>query len=114
MRGAAPEATSGRGRESSRTHMKRGTRCAGVTLGAAMITGCAVGPGYQRPTFDAAIAYKESGDWKASEPNDVLSRGPWWNLFGDDDLTRLEARVDISNENIKAAAASFDQARALG
>jgi len=85
----------------------------GLAFGAALATACAVGPDYQRPTFDSASSYKESTDWKPSEPSDVLSRGPWWTIFSDDDLARLEARVDISNENIKAAAASFDQARAL-
>jgi NodT family efflux transporter outer membrane factor (OMF) lipoprotein len=78
-----------------------------------MVTACAVGPDYKRPTFDSAMSYKESADWKPSEPNDVLSRGSWWNIFCDDDLARLEARVEIASENIKAAAASFDRARAL-
>jgi NodT family efflux transporter outer membrane factor (OMF) lipoprotein len=74
---------------------------------------CAVGPDYQRPKFNAAASYKESSDWKPSEPNDVLNRGPWWEIFKDDALNQLEVRVDISNENVKAAAAAYDQARAL-
>jgi NodT family efflux transporter outer membrane factor (OMF) lipoprotein len=74
---------------------------------------CAVGPDYQRPKFDAAANYKEASDWKPSEPNDVLNRGPWWEIFKDDALNRLEVRVDISNETVKAAAAAYDQARAL-
>jgi len=45
--------------------------CAG--LGAALATACAVGPDYHRPQVDAAANYKEAGDWKPSEPNDVLS-----------------------------------------
>jgi NodT family efflux transporter outer membrane factor (OMF) lipoprotein len=84
-----------------------------VAAGIAAAAACAVGPDYHRPKFDAAADYKEAGDWKPSEPNDVLSRGPWWEIFHDDALNQLEVRVDISNENIKAAAAAFDQARAL-
>jgi NodT family efflux transporter outer membrane factor (OMF) lipoprotein len=103
----------GTGDDSWRSHAKRRARCAAVTFGVLVVTACAVGPDYKRPAFDAAKSYKESADWKPSEPNDILNRGPWWNLFSDDDLARLEARVEISNENIKAAAASFDQARAL-
>ena len=77
------------------------------------LAACAVGPDYRRPKFDAAPDYKEAGDWKPSEPNDALSRGPWWEIFKDDALNKLEVRIDISNENVKAAAAAFDQARAL-
>src|ERR1700690_1483847 len=85
--------------------------CAAAGLG--VVAACAVGPNYHRPKFDAAPNYKEAGDWKPSEPNDVLSRGPWWEIFKDDALNQLELRIDISNENVKAAAAAFDQARAL-
>jgi NodT family efflux transporter outer membrane factor (OMF) lipoprotein len=72
-----------------------------------------VGPDYRRPAFETASSYKEQTDWKPSEPNDVMSRGPWWNIFKDDELAALEAKVEVSNENVKAAAAAFDQARAL-
>jgi len=91
----------------------RFTRWVSVAAGIAAAAACAVGPDYHRPKLDAAPDYKEAGDWKPSEPNDVLSRGPWWEIFHDDDLNQLEVRVDISNENVKAAGAAFDQARAL-
>jgi NodT family efflux transporter outer membrane factor (OMF) lipoprotein len=85
-------------------------------FGVAAILGlaaCAVGPDYHRPKVDTAPDYKEAGDWKPSEPNDAFSRGPWWEIYKDDALNALEVRIDISNENVKAAAAAFDQARAL-
>jgi NodT family efflux transporter outer membrane factor (OMF) lipoprotein len=84
-----------------------------MTAGFLALMSCAVGPNYHRPKFDSADNFKESSDWKPSEPNDVLSRGPWWEMFKDDALNQLEVRIDISNENVKAAAAAFDQARAL-
>jgi NodT family efflux transporter outer membrane factor (OMF) lipoprotein len=84
-----------------------------VGLGAALATACAVGPDYHRPQVEAAANYKESADWKPSEPNDVLSRGPWWKIFNDDVLDGLEAQIDISNQTVKAAAAAFEQSRAL-
>jgi NodT family efflux transporter outer membrane factor (OMF) lipoprotein len=89
------------------------TRSFLFACGVALVASCAVGPDYQRPKFETTESYKEQTDWKPSEPNDVLSRGPWWNIFTDDDLGRLEAKVEISNENVKAAVAAFDQARAL-
>ncbi len=81
---------------------------AGVALAA-----CAVGPDYHRPPFPTTDSYKELGDWKPSEPGDALARGDWWNIYKDDTLNELESRVNISNENIQAAAANFEQARAL-
>jgi NodT family efflux transporter outer membrane factor (OMF) lipoprotein len=84
-----------------------------VTLGATLATACAVGPDYHRPQFDTAANYKEAGEWKPSEPNDVLSRGPWWKIFNDSVLDGLEAQIDISNQNVKAAEAAFEQSRAL-
>ena len=93
--------------------VRRFIRWVSVAAGISAAAACAVGPDYHRPKLDAAPDYKEAGDWKPSEPNDVLSRGPWWEIFHDGDLNQLEVRVDISNENVKAAAAAFDQARAL-
>jgi outer membrane protein TolC len=88
-------------------------RCTAVVFGASLAAACAVGPDYHRPPFDTAANYKEAGDWKPSEPNDVLSRGPWWKIFKDDTLDGLEDQIDISNQNVKAAEAAFEQSRAL-
>jgi NodT family efflux transporter outer membrane factor (OMF) lipoprotein len=89
------------------------SRLVSVAAGAALAAACAVGPDYHRPQFDAAADYKEAADWKPSQPNDVLSRGPWWKIFNDDVLDGLEAQIDISNQNVKAAEAAFEQSRAL-
>jgi NodT family efflux transporter outer membrane factor (OMF) lipoprotein len=93
--------------------MIRLARCSALACGIALAASCAVGPDYRRPAFETASSYKEQTDWKPSEPNDVMSRGPWWNIFKDEELAALEAKVVVSNENVKAAAAAFDQARAL-
>ncbi|MGH8137038.1 MAG: efflux transporter outer membrane subunit [Steroidobacteraceae bacterium] len=85
--------------------------CIAATV--ALVTACAVGPDYKRPQFDAAAAYKEQNGWKPSEPGDALERGPWWQIYHDDALNGLEAQVNVSNENIRAAAAAFEEARAL-
>jgi len=77
------------------------------------LTACAVGPRYHRPAFDTTAAYKEVDGWKPSEPADILDRGPWWEIFGDDQLNSLEQRLNISNETVKSAAAAVEEARAL-
>ena len=78
-----------------------------------LIASCAVGPDYKRPPFGTAPVYKEEEGWKPSEPSDAMNRGPWWTIFHDQVLDQLEAKVDVSNENVKAAVAAYDQAKAL-
>lgn len=92
------------------TRVVRALTCIGC---ATLVAACAVGPDYERPQMDAVAEFKETRDWKPSEPSDALSRGPWWEIFHDDVLDELEAELDSSNESIKAAEASFEQAQAL-
>lgn len=82
-------------------------------LAVALMSACAVGPNYRRPDVEPVSAYKELGDWKPSSPADAIERGTWWNIFADDELDQLESQVDISNQNVRAAVAAYDQARAL-
>jgi NodT family efflux transporter outer membrane factor (OMF) lipoprotein len=84
-----------------------------VAVSVALVTACAVGPNYKRPKFDTSAAYKETDGWKPSEPADVLDRGRWWEIYNDEVLNGLEARVEISNQNVLAAAAAVEEARAL-
>jgi len=84
-----------------------------ICAAGALTTACAVGPNYKRPTVAATDSFKELDGWKPSEPADVLSRGPWWQIFHDEVLNQLESQIDISNENVKAAAAAVEQAQAL-
>jgi NodT family efflux transporter outer membrane factor (OMF) lipoprotein len=79
----------------------------------AVLTACAVGPDYKRPTVDTAPGFKEQNGWKPTEPADALSRGPWWLIYHDDVLSGLEDQIDISNLNVKAEGAAVEQARAL-
>jgi NodT family efflux transporter outer membrane factor (OMF) lipoprotein len=75
-------------------------------------TGCAVGPKYHPPVVQAPPAYKEVGDWKPAQPNDLNLGGEWWKIFQDPQLDALELQVNVSNQNLKAAEAQFRQARA--
>ena len=80
----------------------------------ALLAGCAVGPTYQRPDIETPVAFKEGrGEWVKAVPADTLERGPWWELFNDADLNALAAQVEVSNQNVAAAVASYAQARAL-
>jgi NodT family efflux transporter outer membrane factor (OMF) lipoprotein len=78
-----------------------------------VLTGCAVGPVYQRPAFNAPLTYKQAEGWVVAAPADGFARGPWWALFGDPELDALAAQVEVSNQNVAAASAAYAQARAL-
>jgi NodT family efflux transporter outer membrane factor (OMF) lipoprotein len=60
----------------------------------------------------ATNVYKESGDWQTAQPMDDQNRGAWWTLFQDRQLDELESRVNDANQNLKAAFARLQQARA--
>ena len=92
-----------------------------LMMGAAgSITGCKVGPKYVKPTvatYQAPNAYDDAWkendpDWKPASPQDAALRGDWWSIFHDPELGLLEVRAGIQNQQIKAYAARFLEARA--
>ena len=74
--------------------------------------GCAVGPKYKTPTAPTPPAYREVGNWKTLQPNDQNLGGNWWEIFQDPYLNDLEQQIYVSNQNLKAAVAQYQQARA--
>ncbi len=88
-------------------------RLGAIAFATALLTGCAVGPRYEVPATVAPAQFKEAQGWVAAAPADALERGPWWTLFGDATLNELAAAIDIDNQNVAAAAASYAQARAV-
>jgi len=77
------------------------------------LAGCAVGPDYQRPDVAAPAQFKETQGWKMAEPRDEAPRSPWWERYGDPQLNGLVAQVEVSNQNVQAAAAQYRQAQAV-
>ncbi|MES2018831.1 MAG: efflux transporter outer membrane subunit [Pseudomonadota bacterium] len=77
------------------------------------LSACAVGPAYQVPSTAAPAAFKEAAGWIPAAPADTLERGPWWTLFNDPLLNDLAQQVEVSNQNVAAAVASYAQARAM-
>ena len=92
-----------------------------LAVASCLLTGCTVGPKYHTPTAETPAAYKEltpadfpnMDGWKVAQPKDDALRGKWWEIFDEPQLNALEEKVNISNQNIAAAAASFFAARAL-
>ncbi|MBS7458488.1 efflux transporter outer membrane subunit [Coralloluteibacterium stylophorae] len=71
--------------------------------------GCAVGPDYVRPDAPVPVAWGEAVPAGLPQVGD----GPWWEAWNDPVLDALIERVDLSNQSIAAAEASYRQARAL-
>ena len=112
-------------------------------LVALLLTGCHVGPKYQRPPALAQappVAYKEApklesvtkdpmakgapmqaspaqtagtSEWKVADPQDVMLHGKWWEIYKDAELNALEEKLSIDNQTIKVYFESFMQARAI-
>jgi NodT family efflux transporter outer membrane factor (OMF) lipoprotein len=77
------------------------------------LAGCSLAPTYKTPTsVPPAADYKELGDWKPAHPADGEARGPWWQSFNNAELDSLETKVDAANQDLKAALARLQQARA--
>ncbi|HEY3912333.1 MAG TPA: efflux transporter outer membrane subunit [Stellaceae bacterium] len=88
----------------------------GLVALAALLSACAVGPDYKRPAALVPARYKEARPqpgWKLGQPNDTFNRGAWWTIYDDPVLDGLEQRIDISNQNLKAAAAALTQAEEI-
>jgi NodT family efflux transporter outer membrane factor (OMF) lipoprotein len=79
---------------------------------ALLFTGCSLGPKYKVPAAPTPPAYKEMGNWKTAQPNDQNLGGNWWEIFQDPQLNALEGQINVSNQNLKAAVAQYQESRA--
>src|SRR6266852_8665389 len=87
---------------------------------ALLLAGCMVGPRYARPNVpttptykeEAPVSFKGSDQWHPARPGDQISRGNWWEIFGDPELNNLEEQIAGSNQSLKVAEARFRSARA--
>ena len=85
-----------------------------------LLAGCSVGPKYIKPTVPMTETYKEdlpsslkdSEQWQPAHPADQTTRGNWWEIFGDEELNKLEEQIAGSNQTLKVAEARYREARA--
>lgn len=78
-----------------------------------LLSGCTVGPDYQRPTMAMPVHYKEAKGWQQATPQDDQHKGAWWTVYQDATLSSLVSQVSISNQNVAEYAAQYRQAQAL-
>ncbi|WP_034946811.1 efflux transporter outer membrane subunit [Erwinia oleae] len=80
---------------------------------ALLLSGCSVGPDYQRPSASVPVHFKEAKGWKEAAPQDQQNKGEWWRVYHDDTLSGLLRQVAVSNQNVAQYEAQYRQATAL-
>ncbi len=78
----------------------------------ALLTGCTIGPDFQRPQALVPIQYKHAAPWKEAAPSDHQDKGHWWEIYADETLNGLELQAEEANQTLKAAYARLTQAQA--
>jgi multidrug efflux system outer membrane protein len=72
-----------------------------------LLTGCKLGPNYERPELEAPEDFAQDIDEGA-----VLSNLPWWQVFDDPDLVELINLALAENKELAIATARRDEVRA--
>ena len=84
---------------------------------APMLAACDLAPDFKLPEVSKPAAFKEApekeGSFKKGEPKPEADKGEWWKIFGDEKLNGLMQQAIEANQDIKAADARLQQARAV-
>jgi outer membrane protein, multidrug efflux system len=83
---------------------------AAVSVGLALLCGCAVGPNYQKPPVNAPAVYRDVVG--PPQPAASLADQPWWDVFKDDTLRRLIDEALAQGYDVRIAAWRVEEARA--
>ncbi|KQP46107.1 efflux transporter outer membrane subunit [Pseudorhodoferax sp. Leaf274] len=95
-----------------------------VAVSLLLLTACAVSPVERRPEMSVPSKFRQAdehplaptevpGNWKPAEPADQQPPSPWWEVFGDPVLVRLEQEALQANPDVAIAMARLQQSRAL-
>lgn len=76
-----------------------------------VLSACTFGPNYKKP--DVSNITPKDWHWKIAEPKDTVPKGEWWKIFDDLVLNELETGAVVGNQNLQAAVARVDEARAV-
>lgn len=78
-----------------------------IMAGSFFLTGCMVGPDFQRPVIDTPEKYRFS-----DEEAEAVANLKWWELFNDPVLDLLVATALRDNKDVRIAASRIDEAHA--
>jgi len=83
------------------------------------LSSCSLAPKYSvpatapSPAFKETLSAAEAGTWQTAVPAEEAARGEWWKVFNDSQLDDLEGQALAANQNLAAAAARVQEARAI-
>jgi len=83
-----------------------------VSAALLLLTGCAVGPDYQRPEATLPAAYGKTAATAAAQATPAVEKA-WWRRFQDDTLNTLVDRALAHNYDLLAAVARVEEAEGL-
>jgi multidrug efflux system outer membrane protein len=75
-----------------------------------LLSGCAVGPNYQRPKVDVPVEYRDAE--RASQQASIADL-PWWEVFKDERLKNLVQTALVNNYDLRIAITRIEQSRQL-
>jgi multidrug efflux system outer membrane protein len=78
-----------------------------VTLACALLASCAMGPDYERPELDSPEDWRE-----VTAQGESIANMKWWELFEDENLTRVLSAALANNRDLGIAVARIEEARA--
>ena len=84
------------------------SRRAAFVLAAGLLSGCALGPDYERPELDVPEGYIQPIDQGESFAN-----VPWWEIFEDSQLEALIRMALEESQDIRIAVARIEEFRGL-
>lgn len=73
---------------------------------------CTPGPQYVKPEVSVPANWTTEEPWHQGQPNDDALKGPWWEIFGDGELNRLEQQALAQSPSLQLAVARLEQAKA--
>lgn len=96
-----------------------------LTLALLLLGACSLAPDYHAPKMPDVPTYKENisdaadasspstAQWSPAQPSAAdTAPDAWWQVFSDPVLNDLETQLINANQNLKAAIARYDEARA--
>jgi outer membrane protein, multidrug efflux system len=91
--------------------MKKAALLAGIVTALGLMTGCLMGPKYQRPAVNVPQEYRAPAPQQAAQASS-LGNEQWWQVYQDPVLTQLIHTAIAQNYDVRIAAARVLEAQA--
>ncbi|HXB20689.1 MAG TPA: efflux transporter outer membrane subunit [Candidatus Solibacter sp.] len=89
------------------------TKLTTLLLVVLLISGCAMGPNYKRPSVNAPGTYRGAMPQEAAQPAaESLGDQKWWEVFQDEELQKLIRNALLQNYDVRIAATRILEAQA--